>query len=63
MNQPQSPDDAPFKPHYMKTYSGRLGLVDGRWWLDWDGKKRLLNLFMGVDLASSSGFAFRPIRF
>ena len=55
MNQPQSPDDAPFKPHYMKTYSGDLELVDGRWWLDWDGKKRLLNLFMGVDLASSSG--------
>ena len=55
MNQPQSPDDAPFKSHYMKTYSGDLELVDGRWWLDWDGKKRLLNLFMGVDLASSSG--------
>jgi len=55
MNQPQSPDDAPFKPNYIKTYSGDLTKEDGRWWLDFDGKKRLLNLYMGVDLASSLG--------
>lgn len=54
MNQPQSPDDAPFKPAYMKTYSGDIEQIDGRWWLNFDGKKRLLNLFLGVDLASSS---------
>jgi len=56
MNQPQSPDDAPFKPHYMKTYSGDLEQVDGKWQLDYDGKKRILNVFMGVDLASSMGY-------
>lgn len=55
MNQPQSPDDAPFKPDYMRSYTGDLEEIDGRWWLDFDGKKRLLNLFMGVDLASSLG--------
>ena len=55
MNQPQSPDDAPFKPEYMKTYHGDLTFEDGRWYLDWDRKKRLLNVFMGVDLASSLG--------
>lgn len=55
MNQPQSPDDAPFQPHYMKTYSGIPEEIDGRWYLDIDGDSRLLNVFMGVDLASSLG--------
>ena len=55
MNQPQSPDDAPFKPTYMKTYSGDLEEIDGKWWLDFDGKRRVLNVFMGVDLASAMG--------
>jgi len=56
MNQPQSPDDAPFKPDYMKTYTGELVQIEKRWWLKYDGKDRLLNLFMGVDLASSLGY-------
>jgi phage terminase large subunit-like protein len=55
MNQPQSPDDAPFKQHYMRNYSGELTKEDNRWYLEFDGKKRLLNVFMGVDLASSLG--------
>lgn len=55
MNQPQSPDDAPFKPSYMRSYTGELERVDNRWYLNWDGKNRLLNVFMGVDLASSLG--------
>ncbi len=56
MNQPQSPDDAPFKPHYMRTYSGDIEQIDGKWYLDFDGKKRQLNVFMGVDLASAMGY-------
>ena len=56
MNQPQSPDDAPFQQHYMKTYHGELTEENGRWYLDYDGEKRLLTVFMGVDLASSLGY-------
>ncbi len=55
MNQPQSPEDAPFKPEYMRTYSGDVIEEENRWYLDFDGKKRLLTVFMGVDLASSLG--------
>ena len=56
MNQPQSPDDAPFKPDYMKTWTGELEFdADAkRWWLEFDDKKRILTVFMGVDLASAT---------
>ncbi len=53
MNQAQSPDDAPFKPEFMVTYSGDLTKKDGRWWIHTAGEDRLLNVYMGVDLASS----------
>ena len=53
MNQPQSPDDAPFRPEYIHTYDGKIEEINGEWYVNYNGEKRLVYLFLGIDLASA----------
>lgn len=53
MNEPQAPEDAPFRPEYIHTYEGKIEEVNGEWYIDYLGEKRLVYLFMGIDLASA----------
>lgn len=55
MNQPQSPEDAPFKDKYFKYHNLSVKTIDGKHFLV-DDENVLLepcNLYLGVDLASS----------
>jgi len=53
MNQPQAPEEAPFKPEYFRTYSNEVKRLGGRWHLVDEKRYIPLNTYMGVDLASS----------
>ena len=60
MNIPQSPEEAPFKEQYFRTYNNRVYQEGNRhqWWIekiDKDGEtvSYPLDLYMGVDLSSS----------
>jgi predicted phage terminase large subunit-like protein len=53
MNMPQSPDDAPFKDHYFKPYNKNIIKENGNWYIKEREYLVPVNMFMGVDLASS----------
>lgn len=53
MNEPQSPEDAPFKDHYFKSYSNEVVNENGQWFVKKQDILVPLRLYMGVDLASS----------
>lgn len=56
MNEPQSPDDAPFKPDFIHVYTNEIEIDDTGIYVNINGdspERRKLNVFIGVDLASS----------
>ena len=57
MNQPQSPDDAPFKPEYVKLHHKKLKTINGQHYLSQviaeEEKLIPVNLYTGIDPASS----------
>lgn len=54
MNEPQSPDDAPFKPHYIKTHDYRFKVKENGEKVLYKGDIEIpVNVYLGIDPASS----------